>query len=366
MTGTRGGVGTVHKTRATLADGRDLLYFDDRPRDAVPVDPRELPEVSTASQMRWDPLLEEWVMMAAHRQSRTHLPPTDQCPLCPSDGRATEVPAEDYRVVVLENRFPSLSTQARLNGHRIDHPLVPVRPGTGRCEVVCFSSDHDKRFADLSPAHARLVVDTWADRTTELSRIRGVAQVFCFESRGQEIGVTLGHPHGQIYAYPFVTPRTEKMLEVARRHRARTGHSLHADVIEAECDAEVRIVSATEHWVCFVPAAARWPVEVHLHPRREVRTLADLDDAERDDLARVYLDLLQRLDRLYDAPLPYIAAWHQGPVHDPEGLGRLHLQLFSIRRSADKLKYLAGSESGMGAFITDVLPEDVARRLREV
>jgi UDPglucose--hexose-1-phosphate uridylyltransferase len=358
----------VKRTNAVLADGRELLYFDtddDIVREVH--DPRQLPPVSTTSQMRLDPLLDEWVMMASHRQNRTYLPPTDDCPLCPSTAqRQTEVPSADYNVVIFENRFPSLSTRAEVEHGGSGHPLVPVRPGFGRCEVVCFTSDHHARFADLSPQRARLVVDAWADRTVELSALDGVEQVFCFESRGPEIGVTLGHPHGQIYAYPFVTPRTRRMLDVARRHRERTGRDLHSDVVAAERAAGSRILAETEHWVAFVPAAARWPVEVHLYPLRRVRTIPELTDAERDDFALVYLDLLKRFDRLYDAPLPYISAWHQGPVTDDEDLGHLHLQLFSVRRTIDKLKYLAGSESGMNAFITDALPEDVARRLREV
>jgi UDPglucose--hexose-1-phosphate uridylyltransferase len=359
---------TPYKTATTLADGRELIYFDlGAGARRGSTDTRSLPPVSTTAQMRWDPLLEEWVMMASHRQDRTFLPPAGECPLCPSvDGRRTEIAADDYDVVVFENRFPSLSTGAVLDGAGGDNPLVEVRPGVGRCEVVCFSSDHSRRFADLTPGHARLVVDVWADRTATLSGVKGVEQVFCFESRGEEIGVTLSHPHGQIYGYPFTTPRTSRMFQAAAQHRRRTGGDLHTDVLDAECRSGLRVVAENEHWVAFVPAAARWPLEVHLYPRRRVKTIPDLDDAERDALASIYLDLLARLDRMYDRPLPYISAWHQGPVDDPDDLGYLHLQLFSIRRSADKLKYLAGSESGMGAFVTDTLPEQVARRLREV
>ncbi|MPZ97103.1 MAG: galactose-1-phosphate uridylyltransferase [Propionibacteriales bacterium] len=358
----------MKKTNATLADGREIVYFDlDDSAVRELVDPRDLPAVSTASQFRLDPLLDEWVAMASHRQSRTFLPPDEECPLCPSsDGRHTEIPASDYDVVTFENRFPSLSTAAEPPQVDAPNPLVPMRPGFGRCEVVCFSSDHNARFADLSAAQARLVVDAWADRTTELGELDGVEQVFCFESRGKEIGVTLSHPHGQIYAYPYLTPRSSRMVDVAARYRKRTGGDLHTDVLAAEREARVRVVAESTHWTAFVPAAARWPVEVHVYPRRRVRKIPDLDDAERDDFVVLYLDLLQRLDRLYDSPLPYISAWHQGPVVDTEELGYLHLQLFSIRRAADKLKFLAGTESGMNAFITDVLPEDVARRLRDI
>ncbi|MEU3269933.1 galactose-1-phosphate uridylyltransferase [Saccharomonospora sp. NPDC006951] len=361
----------MKRTTTTLADGRELLYFDTddarlcspRPRR----DPRVLPAVSTASQLRLDPLLDEWVMMAAHRQHRTFRPAEENCPLCPSGrGRQTEIPAASYTVAIFENRFPSLSTGADPDRADIRHPLVSVRPGTGRCEVVCFTSDHNARFADLSAEQAVLVVDALADRTSELSALDSVEQVFCFESRGSEIGVTLAHPHGQIYAYPFVTPRTRRMQESARRYRERTGRDLHTDIVAAERGARLRVVAENAHWVAFVPAAARWPVEVHVYPLRRVRSIPELTPEERSAFAALYLDVLRRFDRLYDAPLPYISAWHQGPVADPDDLGHLHLQLFSVRRAADKLKHLAGSESGMGAFITDMLPEDTAARLREI
>ncbi len=354
------------RSTGRLADGREIIFFDRDPgRQRAVDDPRQLPPVSTASQLRYDPLLDEWVTMASHRQSRTHLPPTDQCPLCPSrNGRQTEIPADDYDVVVFENRFPSLATGAGDPGPA--SPLVPRRPGTGRCEVVCFTSDHDASFGSLTPDVARLVIEAWVDRTASLSALPDVEQVFCFENRGREIGVTLSHPHGQIYAYPFVTPQTRTMLGSAERYRDRTGRNLFADVLAEEQDAGIRVVHSTEHWTAFVPAAARWPVEVHLYPNRQVPDLAALTDTERDDLAAAYLNLLQRLDALYDRPLPYVAAWYQAPVHADPGLTYLHLRVFSIRRAPDKLKYLAGSEAAMGAFITDVLPEDVAHRLREV
>ena len=362
--------GAVHRTSARLADGREIIYFDAEPgADRVLDDPRDLPATATRSERRYDPLLDEWVAIAGHRQSRTFLPPADQCPLCPSrPGLQSEVPSPSYDVVVFENRFPSFA---------LDVPDVPLEvdagqqfftraPGRGRCEVVCFTSSHTSSFAALAPAQVELVIEAWVDRTLGLSAMPGVEQVFCFENRGEEIGVTLSHPHGQVYGYPFVTPRTARMLEQARLHRDRTGRNLFADVLAAEIAAATRVVASTEHWTAFVPAAARWPLEVHLYPNRHVPDLAALSAAERGDLATVYLDLLARGDAYYGVPLPYIAAWQQAPVHQDRDLAYLHLQLFSIRRAPDKLKYLAGSESAMGAFVNDTAPEDVAARLREL
>ena len=184
--------------------------------------------------------------------------------------------------------------------------------------------------------------------------------------------MTLHHPHGQIYAYPYVTPRTSVMLGRAEAHRRATGGSLLADVLAAERDAGTRVVLSGEHWTAYVPAAARWPVEVHLAPHRDVPDLAALDAGERDELAVVYLELMQRLDRFFpgqdgqELVLPYIAGWHQAPLDERRELGRLHLQVFSVLRAPGRLKYLAGSESGMGAWVNDTTPERIADRLREV
>jgi UDPglucose--hexose-1-phosphate uridylyltransferase len=349
-----------------LADGREILFFDRTDVERPIVDQRDLPVVETSAEIRYDVLAEEWVAITAHRQSRTHLPPTELCPLCPTTAdRLTEIPEPDYEVAVFENRFPSFA-DAAAQGWSAEgtDDLDLRRPAVGRCEVVCFSSRHDASFASLSFDAARLVVDAWAHRTEALSRLPDVEQVVCFENRGAEIGVTLPHPHGQIYAYPFVTPKTAQMLSSTRAYRERTRANLFGDVLAAELKADVRVVLASEHWVAFVPVAARWPVEVHLYPRRQVPDLAALDDAERDDLAAHYLELLAALDTLFGVPLPYMAAWYQAPTRSDRDLAWLHLRLMSIRRAPDKLKYLAGSESAMGAFINDISPEDMAERIR--
>jgi UDPglucose--hexose-1-phosphate uridylyltransferase len=403
----------VKKTTTALADGRELIYYDCADavvRDAV--DQRPLESVATTSEIRRDQLLGDTVAIASHRQGRTYHPPADQCPLCPSrEGRLSEIPAPDYEVVVFENRFPSMTGDQ------------------GRCEVVCFTSDHDASFAGLSPARARLVLDAWTDRTRELSQLPGVVQVYPFENRGEEIGVTLGHPHGQIYGYPFTTPRTALMLRALAGHRERTGRNLFDDVLADEIADGSRIVLTGDHWTAFVPYAAHWPYEVHLYPNRRVPDLLGLDEDARAEFPAVYLELLRRFDRVFgdgQPPTPYISGWHQAPFAEsrvaesrvagsriggpwtagprigeswtkepwatgpgpavpgahgaaapglpgtgiPDAVDRrdfaLHLELFTIRRTSGKLKFLAGSESGMSAFVNDVPPESAAQRLREV
>ncbi|GAA1963570.1 galactose-1-phosphate uridylyltransferase [Kitasatospora viridis] len=358
------------KTSATLADGRELLFFDPAgtaPRTAD--DQRPLSPTAHLSTIRRDPATGAWVTIAAHRQSRTYHPPADECPLCPTrDGRLTEIPAGDYQVAVLENRFPSLAMRSAVELGDSETPLRAERSGTGRCEVVCFTAEHGSSFADLTPDQARLVLDAWTDRTAALAELPGVEQVFCFENRGAEIGVTLAHPHGQIYAFPFTTPRTARMIEQAGVHRAATGRNLFEDLLAAERAEGTRVVLAGEHWTAFVPFAARWPYEVHVYPHRRVPDLTRLSEAERAEFPGIYLELLRRFDRIFgpdQPPTPYIAGWHQAPAHRGDELA-LHIEMFTIRRTAGKLKYLAGVESGMDAFVNDVAPEDAAARLREV
>ncbi len=354
-------------TRAKLADGRDLLFFSLPGHTPTPLeDRRPLPQRDPdQSKLRFDQSTGQWVIVAALRQDRTYKPPPDQCPLCPGPtGTTSEVPAPDYDVVVFENRFPSLSGEGAPQGAPSDGFVSA--PGHGRCEVICFSSRHTASFAELEPAHARLVVEAWRHRTADLMAVPGIEQVFCFENRGEEIGVTLTHPHGQIYGYPYLTPRTATMLAQARKHRIQSGTNLFGDLLAREVAEGSRVVARTELFTAFVPFAARWPVEVHIYPNRFVHNLVELDDDERVGFAQIYLDVLRRFDRLYSAPLPYISALHQFNDTDTQADGYFHVELMSIRRSATKLKYLAASESAMDAFISDVTPESVAQRLRDL
>ncbi len=350
---------SIWKSSALLADGREIIYFDEAPGlgraqapDTRPLGPRTpgpaLPEGRQEWGIRWDALAGEWVVIAAARQDRTFLPPADQCPLDPSKpGHPTEIPAPSYDVAVFENRFPSLA-----------EPL-------GRCEVVCFTSSHDSSFAALPPRRVRTVLEAWIDRTEALSALPGTRQVYCFENRGEEIGVTLHHPHGQIYAFPFVAPKLARMVAQARSYEG--GGNLFDDMVTREVAAGERVVTSNEHWVAFVPEAARWPYEVRIFPLSRVPDLPCLDQGARSSFGPLYLDVLRRFDALFGRPAPYIAAWHQAPVGDPSVRDQFaaHLQVLSVRRAAAKLKYLAGTESGMGVWINDIVPEEAAQRLRE-
>ncbi|HXW78654.1 MAG TPA: galactose-1-phosphate uridylyltransferase [Acidimicrobiales bacterium] len=349
-----------------MTDGREVFYFTTRSSPFVAAsDRRRLGPVQPVCELRHDPLLGTWVMYGAHRQDRSYLPTPDACPFCPSaHGREGEVPAPEYEVVVFENRFPSLADTGDPELPEDEPRLMRNSPGRGRCEVICYTSDHNATFADLGPERVALVIDALVDRSVELGRKLGVEQVFCFENSGKQIGVTQTHPHGQIYAYPFVTRRTRAMLASARAYRQRTGGNLFDDLVSAESNDGSRVVISTDNWVAFVPHAARWPYEAHLYPRQRRPDLAALSPAQRAELPEVLLDLYGRFARLFGKPSPYIAGWHQAPVRQGRPGFACHLELFTFSRTADKLKYLAGSEAGMDAFANDVLPEAAAAALR--
>lgn len=358
----------IARHRHSLADGRELIYFDD-PGGILPperaADLRCLGARPETARMRQDPLSGEWVSIAAARQNRVFLPPAHQDPLAPATPEnPSEVPSS-YDVAVFENKSPSfgpLLTAADAPAGLDDLQSIGLgrsRTAVGRCEVVCFSPATEGSFGSLSVTRARTVIEAWAERTHALSRLSGIEQVFPFENRGEAIGVTLAHPHGQIYAYPYVTPRTQRLIDSI----GSFGPTLFADILASEQAGE-RVILRGEHWSAFVPFAARWPVEVHLLPHRHVADLAGTTLPERDELAVLYRRLLRGIDALYPTPTPYIAAWHQAPVNTHRADIRLMLQLTSPRRAVDKLKYLAGSEAAMGAWIGDVTPEQAAATIR--
>ena len=353
------------RTERLLADGRRILYFDDEPgRLHSDADLRQIEPVDARSTLRHDPIDDEWVIIAAHRQVRTHLPPSDECPLCPSTvARSTEIPARHYDVAVFENRFPSLTP------HLFETAATEGRqaPTTGgRCEVVSFTDDHDASFATLSERRLATVGRAMVDRTVGLGAEPGVEYVLCFENRGQEIGVTLHHPHGQVYAYPFVPARITRSLDSARRHRAAHGSCLFCDVVRREITDAVRVVARSDHFVTFVPHAARWPFEIHTYPVEHVSDLSDLEPLQLTELMVLQADTVSALDRLFDRPMPYTAGWLQAPVRADADLNHLRVTTVSVRRTAEKLKYFAGSETLVGAFINDVVPEEAAELLRGV
>ncbi len=307
-------------------------------------------------ELRFDPLRREWVAFATERNDRTFLP-TSFCPLCPSGpGGTSEVPLDTFEVVVFENRFPAFGPD-RVRGR-------PVRPPTTGCEVVVYTPEHSVQLAQLPLERVRLLVDVWAERYADLGSRREVQYVYIFENKVPEVGVTLHHPHGQIYAMPFVPPFAQAELASAREHLDTTGRCLHCEQIEREA-AGPRAVSATASIAAFVPNAARWPYEVHIYPRRHVSSIAELEGPERDALAESLLAVTGAYDQHFGFSTPYVMALHQAPTDGREWPeAHLHFEFYPPHRRPDRLKYLAGVELGAGTFVNDTKPEATAAHLR--
>jgi UDPglucose--hexose-1-phosphate uridylyltransferase len=320
------------------------------------------------SQLRWDPLLREWVTYAPQRQERPILPPAEWCPLCPTraEGFPSEIPRAQYHIAVFENRFPSYTPGAPPPAE-VGTPLAPTAPGQGVCEVLAYSQRHDSTLAALGERRIRELVEVWADRYRRLGALEHIKYVFIFENKGEAVGVTLHHPHGQIYGYPFIPPRPAQELRSAREYReTHVGGCLHCALLADERADGRRIVAEGEHFAAFVPFFARYPYETHLYAKRCAPSLVDLTHAERDDLARVLQHVLAAYDALWDLSLPYMMAMHQAPTTEESyvGIAHFHIEFYPLHRTREKLKYLAGSESGAGAFIVDMLPEAMSAHLR--
>ncbi len=319
------------------------------------------------SELRWNPLLEEWVVTATHRQDRTFRPAVDYCPLCPtSDPRyPTEVPAPCYEVVVFENKFPSFRREPETPTVSSTELLLAA-PSRGICEVVLYTDDHDATFAELPLERIEGLVDVWADRYEELGSREFVDYVLIFENKGEIVGVTLDHPHGQIYAFPFIPPRVGKELEASSKHMAATGRCIFCDLMAEELRDGRRLISETRDFVAFVPFFARYPYEVHVMPRAHVASLSDLDAGGRRGLARILKDVTAGYDSLFGFSFPYMMIIHQAPTDGGTyNHYHLHVEFYPPHRTRDKIKYLAGCESGAGTFINDSLPEEKAAELRE-
>lgn len=319
------------------------------------------------SELRWHPLLEQWVITATHRQERTFFPPDDYCPLCPTkEGRSpTEVPAADYELVAFENKFPSLERRPPEPAVE-ETELYRVRPAEGVCEVVLYSPEHVGTLTDKSEDEIERLIHVWTDRYVELGGLDFVDYVFVFENKGKEIGVTLTHPHGQIYAYPFVPPVIEKEIVACRKHMRKTGRCLVCDILAEELRDGRRLVAENEHFVAFVPFYARYPYEAHVLPRAHRLCLPEFSDDEKRALAKVLKVLLVKYDNLWGFSLPYMMVLHQKPTDgEAHEYYHFHVEFYPPYRTKEKLKYLAGSESGAGVFINDTLAEEKAKELRE-
>jgi UDPglucose--hexose-1-phosphate uridylyltransferase len=350
----------------TKPDGRALTLYARAPMTEIAPAPSPFAEpLGRFPHLRHHPLRGEWITYAAHRQDRTFLPPPEYNPLAVTVDPAnpTELPVGNWDVAVFDNRFPSLSLGAR----EAPELIVDTAPGTGKCEVVVFTQDRESSLGALPLSHIELLLQVWADRTARLGALDAIEYVLPFENRGAEVGVSLHHPHGQLYAYPTVPPVPARMQQVAQAYYAQHGRGVLADHIQRERSAGDRVLYDGDHAIAFVPACARYPYEVWVAPIEPVATFCDLSDAQRSDLARALKTVLMKYDGLWDRPFPYLMAWYQAPLDGaPHPESHLHAEFYPPYRTRDKLKYLAGTELAAGWFAMDALPEDKARDLQAV
>lgn len=356
----------MYSLELTKPDGRRLTLYARQPLNSQTHAPSPFPEPLNASpHLRWHPLRGEWVTYAAYRQGRTFLPPPEYNPLgiTTDPAHPTEVPAGDWDVAVFDNRFPSL-------GGRVAEPpsmIVPGAPAVGHCEVVVFTKDAGASLGALPLAHIELLLQVWADRTAILAERGDIAYVLPFENRGAEVGVTLHHPHGQIYAYPLVPPVPARMQHEAQVYYDSKGRGVLQNLITAERGEGVRMLYEGPHAVAFVPVCARYPYEVWVAPIEPVESFVQLTADQRADLAWALKTVLLKYDALWQRPFPYLMAWYQAPTDGrahPES--HLHAEFYPPYRTRDRLKYLAGTEIAAGFFAMDALPEEKARELQQV
>lgn len=318
------------------------------------------------SELRWHPFLEEWVITATHRQDRTFLPPKDFCPLCPTKpgGFPTEVPSDNYDIVVFENKFPSLQRKPPEPGVETT-PISPVQPAQGICEVVLYSSEHGGSLTTMPLPKIKNLIRVWKDRYQELGAKEFIKNVLIFENKGEAVGVTLHHPHGQIYGFPFIPPKLEKELSASQKYFNQNHRCLFCDTVAEELRDGRRIVLENDKFIAFIPFFARYPYELYLAPKNHLESFNDFTQEDCDQLAVILKGLLLKYDALFNLSFPYIMVIHQAPTDGGDYPHyHFHFEFYPPLRTAGKLKFLAGCESGAGTFINDTMAEEKAVEMR--
>ena len=364
------GGGPPELTRHTLTHpgGRRLhVYGELRGRlDPSATPPAGPPELH----LRFDALTGAWIAVSPARNARPQTKPqvgaaggttAPLCPLCPG---GPELPFS-YDAAVFENRFPSLMAEPPPPPAGEDEITATTAPSTGRCEVVLYTEHHEGSLATLLPREVLNLVAIWTDRSRELWAQDDIRAVLIFENRGEGVGATLSHPHGQIYAFDHLPEHIARRDQRHHEHRREHGTCLGCQVVAVDAAADHRRVATSEHFTVTVPFAPHWPYEVHVRARRHgARRLGDLTTAEQGDLAALLRDLVLRYDRLFDRELPYMMVVQEGP----EGASDWHLsfEFLPPHRGPDKLKIRASVETAAGLFINDTLPETTAAALRAI
>tara|TARA_B100000575_G_scaffold224657_1_gene185133 strand:+ start:668 stop:1714 length:1047 start_codon:yes stop_codon:yes gene_type:complete len=343
----------VFKRNFKRNDGNNLLLFGYKENSEKAGVQLENNEVSRPH-MRWNPSRQEWVTYSAGRKNRTTFPPKKYCPFCPGKNLKfpTEIPFSDFEIAVFPNRWASFNSL----GQEIFLDEIISKPSKGECEVVVYSSEHLATISEMRLERIELLIKVWIDRYINLYKNPDIKYVLPFENRGEECGVTLHHPHGQIYAYPFVPPVIETEIKAFKKHNFLKKIMRNLK--------EKYYVYQNNNFIAAVPPYARYAYEVWIFSKRTVEGPWKFNDQEIEDFAKCIKKVVNGYDKFLDKKCPYIMGLHASPYLNDNNF-HFHVEFYPPLRHGDKSKILAGSESMAGVFIMDVLPEDSAKVLRE-
>lgn len=313
------------------------------------------------AELRYNPLTKDWVMIASHRQNRPQMP-KDWCPFCPGSGKVPE----NYDVYEYDNDFPALS-QTPPQPDNVKTSFYKTAPSYGKCEVILYSPEHTKTLPELSQNHVRKLVDLWVERFCEIKKDDKIKYVFIFENRGEVVGVTMPHPHGQIYGYPFIPKKLELECASAKEHMEKTGRCLFCDMLADEVNSGDRIIIENDDFYAFLPFYSEYPYGMYIMSKKHKSTIDKFTDSEKDNLAKIVRETAGTLDSLFGYTFPYMMCMHNAPVNsgDMDDIFHFHIEFFPPMRSADKQKFNASSETGAWAHCNPTAPEEKAEELRE-
>ena len=313
------------------------------------------------AELRRNPLLGDWIMIASHRQGRPQMP-KDYCPFCPGSGKVPE----HYDVYKYDNDFPALS-QNPPEPDPVATDFFETAPCYGKCEVILYSPDHTITLPELPTDHIKKLVDLWVERYEAMKADEGIRYVMIFENRGEAVGVTMPHPHGQIYGYSFLPKRIEVTLDNARRHLDKTGNCLFCDLLDAEIEQDKRIIFKNDYFTVFLPFFSDYPYGIYIMANEHISNISQLDEAGRAALAETLRCATGTLDSLFGFKFPYMMCMYNEPVGgaDDSDAFHFHIVFYPPMRSADKIKFNASSETGAWACCNPTCPEEKAEELRE-
>ena len=338
---------------------------------------KETARKSAVWEERWHPLREEWVVVAAHRQNRPwsgeiiehngdKIPEyVEDCYLCPRNERVGGSQNPGYKgVYVFDNDLPCVGVNAPVDLQK-PSGIYKNRPANGIARVICYSPKHNVSLAELSKEEIENVIGVWQKQYQELGGRDGINHVLIFENKGEAVGVSNPHPHGQIYATNFVFKTIETEAKASQKHFEETGKTLLEDIIAAEQTDGRRIIFENETAIAFLPYFARYAYEVYVAPKRRVKSVAELNETEVKDFAEALKTVLVKYDNLWKMSFPYVMPLHNAPTDGGNYDGfHFHIEFHPPLRKPNLLKYLAGPEIGGGNFLSDTSPEEKAEELQ--